>query len=72
MRGQTCNVFLFKKNLSLRRWKLACDEVKEGGFSRPILSDDGGKLPCLKLTVEVRNSLELSKILIKAPYLQQD
>jgi hypothetical protein len=27
-------------------------------------------LTCLKLTIEVRNSLELSKILIKVPYLQ--
>ena len=70
MGGQTCNVFLFKKNLSLRGWKLPRYEVKESGFSRPILPDDGGKLTCLKLIIEVQNSLKLSKILIKVPYLQ--
>ena len=70
MRGQTGDLFPFKEDLSLGGRKSACDEVKESGFSCPILTDDRSELPLFKRSVQAGDDCEPSKVLMKVLDLQ--
>ena len=69
---QSCDVLTIQQNMTLCRRKNTCDGVEQGGFSRPIGSDQGQQLSLMNVKRNIAQGRQSIELLADVLDLQND